>query len=138
MKSINTCFKSIIQAEYHKVYKRLEKYSLVNGQAYLLSIIKDNDGATQNELALMLGVRGSSMSERINKLEALGYIVRITDEENLRRKKIYITQEGKKAAIQANRIIKEFDETMFYGFSKKEIKDFEKYIKRIMINLDIE
>lgn len=138
MKNMSTYFKNITQAEYHNVYRRLEKYNLVNGQANLLTIIKDNNGLTQNELASILNVKGSSMSERINKLEALGYIFRMVDDENLRCKRIYITSEGKKAAIQCNRILNDFDEIMFSGFSKKDKKILEGYLEKIMRNLKIE
>ena len=75
MKSISVYLRNITQAEYHKVDKRLEKYNLVKGQASLLSLIKKNDGATQNELADILNVRYSSMSERLYKLEVMGYIL---------------------------------------------------------------
>ena len=51
MKNISIYLKEITQAEYHRVDKKLEKYNLVKGQATLLSIIKENNGATQNELA---------------------------------------------------------------------------------------
>lgn len=137
MNNFSTYFKNITQAEYHSVYKRLEKYNLVNGQANLLAIIKENNGLTQNELASLLNVKGSSMSERINKLEALGYIFRMVDDENLRCKRIYITTEGKKAAVQCNRILNEFDERMFSGFTKKDKKIFQGYLEKMMENLNI-
>ena len=60
----------IVQRKYHILEKRLEKYELVKGQAELLLLIKDNDGITQNELANIIGIKDSSMSVRINKLES--------------------------------------------------------------------
>ena len=42
MKNIGMYLRNIIQAEYHKVDKRLEKYNLVKGQASLLSLIKNH------------------------------------------------------------------------------------------------
>ncbi|MBQ9279499.1 MAG: MarR family transcriptional regulator [Clostridia bacterium] len=136
MENITAYFRSITQAEYHKVYKRLEKYNLVNGQASLLSIIKENDGLSQNELANILNVKPSSMSERINKLEALGYINRIVDEDNLRMKRIFITTEGKKAAVQCKRILNEFEETLFAGFTKKDKRMLENYLQKMLQNLE--
>lgn len=136
MKSISRYLRDITQAEYHKVERRLEKYNLVNGQANLLSVIKENDGFTQNELASILGVKSSSMSERLNKLENLGYIVRVIDESNLRCKRIYITTEGRKAAVQCNRILNEFENSLYDGFTKKDLKQFEKYLEKIMNNIE--
>lgn len=136
MKNIPMYLKMVTQAEYHKVDKKLEKYSLVKGQAKLLSIIKENDGATQNFLADLLNVRYSSMSERLIKLEALGYITRIIDDDNMKYKRIYITSEGKKAAMQCNRILNEFNESLYKGFSKKDIKQLEIYLERIVKNIE--
>ncbi len=129
-------FKMITQAEYHKVDKKLEKYNLVKGQAKLLSVIKENDGATQNSLADLLNVRYSSMSERLIKLEVLGYITRIIDDDNMKYKRIYITPEGKKAATQCNRILNEFNENMYKGFSKKDVKQLESYLEKIIKNIE--
>ena len=136
MENLSACFRTITQAEYHKVYKKLEKYNLVNGQANLLVIIKENDGLSQNEIANILNVKPSSMSERINKLENLGYIYRAVDEDNLRVKRIYITADGKKAATQCKKILNEFEDTMYSGFTKKDIRAFEEYLERIMSNLE--
>lgn len=135
MKNISTYLKEITQAEYHRVDKRLEKYSLVKGQATLLTKIKELDGATQNELADYFNIKPSSMSERLNKLEALGYISRTIDESNLRLKRVFITPEGKKASIQCSRILNEFDSDVFKGFSKKDLKQFEEYLEKISHNL---
>lgn len=125
MKNIGLYLRNITQAEYHKVDKRLEKYNLVKGQASLLSLIKRNDGATQNELAALLNVRYSSMSERLYKLEALGYIRKAVAEENQKYKRIFITTEGKKAVVQCNKILNEFEESLYKGFTKKEMKQLE-------------
>lgn len=136
MKNISTYLKTITQAEYHKVDKRLEKYNLVKGQATLLSKIKELDGSTQNDLAVAFDVKPSSMSERLNKLELLGYITRTIDEGNLRLKRIYITPEGKKAVIQCNRILNEFEEDIYKGFTKKDLKLLEDYLERIVKNIE--
>ena len=135
MSSVCNKFKAIIQAEYHKVDKKLEKYNLVKGQASLLSVIKQNDGATQTELAEYFGLTNPTMGERINKLEVLGYIIRIVDENNLRCKRVFITPEGKKAAVQCNKILNEFEENLFKGFTKKEKKQLDDCLEKMIKNI---
>ena len=66
----------MLQRKYHILEMRLQKYNLVKGQADLLVVIRENDGLTQNELANILGIKGSSMSARLNKLEQYDYIKR--------------------------------------------------------------
>lgn len=135
MKNISMYLKEITQAEYHRVDKKLEKYNLVKGQATLLSIIRDNNGATQNELAHILNVKYPSMSERLNKLEALGYIEKGIDEDNQRYKRVYITPSGRKAVTQANKMLNEFDEKLYKGFTKKDKKQLEEYLEKMLFNI---
>ena len=135
-REISDYLRIITQASYNKVEEKLEKYGLVKGQAYLLVLIRDNDGCTQKDLAELLGVRYSSISERLNKLENLGYIERNIDESNSKFKRISTTSAGKVAAIQCRRIQNEFEELMYSGFTKKEIKQLGNYLDRICENVE--
>lgn len=133
-KDINDYFREITQNLYLQVEERLSKYGLVKGQAQLLLIIRDNEGCTQKDLANYFNVKYSSMSERLNKLEHLGYIERSHDGDNLKYKRINITAEGKTAAIQCRRILNDIENKLFEGFSEKEITQLEKFLNRVLEN----
>lgn len=135
-KELTEYLRKITQASYSRVEERLEKYGLVKGQAHLLVLIRDNDGCTQKDLAEMLDLKYSSMSERLNKLELLGYIERSVDENNSKYKRIYISSAGKMAAVQCRRIQNEFEEMMYRGFTKKDIKQLESYLDKIVKNVN--
>lgn len=132
---VEEILRRITQRKYRIIEIRLAKYNLVKGQAELLLLIKDNDGMTQNELANILGIKDSSMSVRLNKLEKNGYILREIDDQNLKKKKIYITQSGKTASTQCRRILREIDEQLWNGFTKKEIKEMRKYFDKMQKNM---
>lgn len=134
-KELEEYFREINLAMYGRLEERLSKYELVKGQARLLLLIKDNDGCTQKELANFVGVKYSSMSERLDKLERNGYIERTADEDNMKFKRIFITSAGKTAVIQCRKILKEVDEQMFKGMTKKDKAQFEGYLNKIMKNL---
>ena len=133
-KDINDYFREITQNIYTKVEEKLAKYGLVKGQAQLLLIIRDNEDCTQKDLANYFNVKYSSMSERLNKLEALGYIERIQDGDNLKYKRIVITAEGKTAAVQCRRILKDIDSKLYEGLSAKEVAQFEKILIKMVEN----
>ena len=78
----------------------------------------------------------SSMSERLNKLEILGYITKDIDDTNQRYKRIYITSTGKKAVTQANKTLTEFEEKLYKGFTKKDKKQLETYLEKMLSNLE--
>lgn len=134
-KELEEYFREINLAMYNKLEERLVKYELVKGQARLLLLIKDNDGCTQKELAGFVGVKYSSMSERLDKLERNGYIERVTDEDNMKYKRIYITSAGKTAVVQCRRILKEVDDLVFKGMTKKDKAQLEMYFNKMIKNL---
>lgn len=135
-KELSEYLRKITQASYGRVEEKLEKYGLVKGQAHLLVLIRDNDGCTQKELSEMVGIKYSSMSERVNKLENLGYIERSVDESNSKYKRVFITSAGKMAAVQCRRIQNEFDDIIYKGFTKKDIKQLETYLEKIIDNIE--
>lgn len=135
-KELTEYLRKITQASYSQVELRLAKYGLVKGQAHLLMVIKENNGCTQKELAEQFGVRYSSMCERINKLENMGYVTRSIDENNSKFKRIFITSEGKIAGTQCKRIINEFNSVLYAGFTKKDIKQLEKYMDKLIENIE--
>ena len=134
-RDISEYLRIITQANYSNVEDRLEKYGLVKGQSDLLVLIRDNDGCTQKFLADTLGVKYSSMSERLNKLETLGYIERSVDETNSKFKRIFITSNGKSAAVQCRRIKKDYDKLLYKGLARKDVKQLENYLEKICSNV---
>lgn len=135
-REVNEYFREITQCCYARVESRLQKYGIVKAQAQLLLLIKENDGCTQKDLATLVGIKYSSMSERLDKLEKSNYIERAIDEDNLKYKRIYITKEGKLAAVQCKRILREIDEKLFKGFNRKDKKQFEDYLNRMLENIN--
>ncbi len=134
-KDLMEYFREISQLVYGRIEQRLAKYELVKGQAHLLTLIRDNDGCTQKELSNLLGIKYSSMSERLDKLERSGYIERITSEDNLKFKRVYITKNGKIAVTQCRRILKETNEIMYKGMTKKDKAQFEECLNKILKNM---
>ena len=133
-RGINDYFREITQNFYQEVEKRLSKYGIVKGQAQLLIIIKDNEGCTQKDLANYFNVKYSSMSERINKLENMGYITRVHEDGNFKNNRLYMTKEGKLAANQSRRILNDIENKLFKGFTKKDINTFEQFLVKILEN----
>jgi DNA-binding MarR family transcriptional regulator len=135
-REVNDYFREITQGMYAKTEEKLEKYGLVKGQSQLLHLIKENDGSTQKDLANYFNIKYSSMSQRINKLEALGYIKRVHEDGNFKNNRIYITKEGKLAATQCKRINNDIEKKMYKGISKKDIQIFENVLIKMTDNIN--
>lgn len=64
------------------------------GQGKTLRIIAQNEGIRANELAKILDIRPSSLTQKLDKLEADGNIRRIRDKRDARVVRLYLTKEG--------------------------------------------
>jgi len=67
------------------------------GQGRTLHIIMENNGIRSKELAGLLDLRPSSLTEKLDKLEADGNIRRVRDRHDARVVRLYITKKGKEA-----------------------------------------
>ncbi len=73
------------------------KNGLFWGQPPILYEISEREGCTQVELAESLGVSAPSIAASTKRLEKSGLIRKETDDSNLRRNKIYLTDCGREA-----------------------------------------
>ena len=69
--------------------------SHARAQGKTLRLIEQYDGMRANELAEMLDIRPSSLTQKLDKLEAGGNIRRVRDRRDARVVRIYITEHGR-------------------------------------------
>ncbi len=66
-------------------------------QGKTLRLIERNDGIVANDLALLLDIRPSSLTQKLNMLEQDGNIMRVRDRRDARVVHIHITEQGREA-----------------------------------------
>ncbi len=74
-----------------------DTYGRSNGKT--LRLIEKNDGIVANDLALLLDIRPSSLTHKLNMLEQDGNIRRVRDRRDARIVHIYITDKGREALV---------------------------------------
>lgn len=72
------------------------------GLARPLEILANNDGVTSRELAELLDIRPSSLTELLGKLETEGFVSRSADESDRRVSRVSLTDKGKELAAKLN------------------------------------
>lgn len=77
-----------------------QKNSLSPGQERLLRVLNRHSGKSQKELAEMIRVRPSSLSEVLKKLEEKSLLIKKQDENDRRFNAYFLTSEGKELAEQ--------------------------------------
>ena len=106
------------------------------GHGRLLRLIAEHEGITGKELALMLGIRPSTLTEKLNALEEEGIIVRKRDSKDRRVVHIGLTPEGflalQRREAGANRLQAELDTIM----TAEEQRQFCAQCEKIILAMD--
>lgn len=115
--TMSDVFKGIHQRSYHKA----ENKHIYPGQPRFLSLIKENEGITQKELAEKNCVTPASVTGMLGKLEANHLIYRLPDEADKRILRVYLTPEGREFTEHAESFMQDMIEQIFHDFTDEEL-----------------
>ncbi|MDO5717718.1 MAG: MarR family transcriptional regulator [Tissierellia bacterium] len=101
------------------------------GEIHMIKRIGDQEGIYSSELAELMGVTRAVVHKTINKLEKRGLIYRIVDKEDKKRKKMYLTDKGKKA-YQFHEEYHRENDAEFIKFISSLNSDEEKLIEEFL------
>ncbi len=77
------------------IQHELEAYGIGSGPHFFLHLIQKNPGITQNEVSHRTDIDKATAAKGLAKLEQLGYIERIPDENDRRIRHLHLTEAGK-------------------------------------------
>ncbi len=117
-----------------------EKYKeggidLRSQQAILLNIIAANDGLVQNDLAFFTNRDKTTLTRLINSLETKDLVQRISSKSDKRKKKIFITDEGRKMIDRIRPIIKNAMQDLESGVTEEEKEIVKKVLSKMRNNI---
>lgn len=123
--NLNELFRTLhrLNRQMHRTYHREGhggKGGVYHGQANLLLLILQNDGASQRDLSELLDIRPSSLTEMLTKLEQSNLVERKQDEKDQRVMHIHLTGEGKAMAEKIADSKDEFAESFFSALTEEE------------------
>ena len=90
------------------------------GQPMMLFILSEGAVSTQKELAEMMGLSPSTVTISLKSLERLGYVRKISDPNDMRRKRIEITELGLETAEKCRHVFRVIDRVMYKDFTPEE------------------
>ena len=131
----------VARLEMLTILKRIEKHKICDsvglypGQLPLLEYIIHNDGCTQREIADALKVSPASIATSTKRLQKSGLIQKQTDEENLRKNVLSITEKGTELAKECREIFDVSDKKLFNGFSEEELLSMKNHLDRLLLNI---
>ncbi|QDR83434.1 MarR family winged helix-turn-helix transcriptional regulator [Sporomusa termitida] len=112
------------------------KAGLHRGQIHLLFLISRNDGVIQRDLAEIMDIRPSSLTEMLVKLEQEAFVVRKQDEKDQRIMHIHLTEKGKAAVDGFTEANAKLTSAIFNCLPKAEIEKMLALVQKISDNLE--
>lgn len=118
--------------------KKLKKYNIneINpAQGRILFVLWKNDGISIRQLSEKTLLKKSTLTSMLDRLEDMGYIVRVPSKND--RRKIIIKRTEKDKAFQELylQVSKEMTNLFYNGLTEKEIDQLETWLRKILDNL---
>lgn len=124
----------IYRSHFVRINHRMKELGLSAGQFFVLMVLSEEQGITQDYLAGIFLIDKGSIARAVNVLEQKGIVRRITDESNRRAVRLYLTEAGEKLIPEVVKIDKEWEEAAFSGLSQEERKQAMTLLRRISEN----
>jgi MarR family transcriptional regulator for hemolysin len=102
----------------------------------LVHLEETGGGLTQKELALLVGVDGSSLVRVLDILERDGLIERRRDEHDGRARRLYLTVEGTRRVAEIRQSLTASEEAMLVDMSDSDIVQMLEFCARIDARLN--
>ncbi|MEY8443141.1 MarR family winged helix-turn-helix transcriptional regulator [Lactococcus ileimucosae] len=96
-----------------------ERKPRMGAQGLLVELWK-TDGLTNAEIAELLDIRPSSVTAQVKSLEQRGLVKRVTDENDKRVSRVFLTKEGKQAQVDYKESQDDLSEGIFGHLTKEE------------------
>ena len=118
----------------------LAEYGLKNlGQPMLLAVLRqkpDGIADSQRALAEQLHVTPATVTVSLRSMERDGYVTKIADPNDMRRKRIALTDKGREVLDKLDEVYERIGIAMTDGFTDEERAQVSDYFKRMIENLN--
>ncbi len=103
-------------------------------QSFVLSALWHADGQTCSELADNTGLAANTITALVNNLVKSQLVIRRSSDADRRQTLIFLTQQGRDARQQFNRVLEKVIGIGFANFSDKDYECFQKLLARLSDN----
>jgi DNA-binding MarR family transcriptional regulator len=117
--------------------KKLKEYDIeINpAQGRIMFVLWREDGIPIHELARKTSLGKSTLTSMLDRLEEMGFIIRVPTKQDRRKILIKRTEKDKSFQDLYIRVSQDMTKLYYHGFTNGEIEQFEMYLRRIFNNL---
>jgi DNA-binding MarR family transcriptional regulator len=136
--SLQFLFGSTIRALFKQSGKEFENQglNLSPEQHYLLRILTSQEESIQSDLAEIMQKDKSAIMRHVDQLEKSGYVVRVNDAVDRRKKHIVITEAGTEVLQRCETVIANLMVKNLQGISDDELSTFKKVLSKMKENAE--
>ena len=118
--------------------RKLKEYRVeINpAQGRVMFVLWQDDRISMSELAKRTSLGKSTLTSMLDRLEEMGYVTRVRSKEDRRRVLIQRTAKDESWQEVYVRVSQDMGRLFYSGFSDSEIDEFERYLRRVLDNLD--
>lgn len=122
-----------------RVFERLLQQAdldYFNGaQGRILFVLWQEDALPIVEISKRTGLAKTTLTSMLDRMEGLGLLGRLHDEEDRRQQRIVLTEKARALSDQYNQVSQQMAELFYAGFQDSEILAFESHLQKILENL---
>jgi DNA-binding MarR family transcriptional regulator len=109
--------------------------TISSAQGRILFVLWQEDRIPIGRVAKRTGLRKSTLTAMLDRLEAMGHVERLRDENDRRRVVIARTEKDRAFDERYAEVASEMTDLFYAGFEPGEIAAFESALRRILANL---
>lgn len=113
----------------------IRETGLTLGQPKVLDYLLTHDGAIQREIAEACHIEPATITALLAGMEKKGLIVRQNQPGNRRSLFVYLTQNGKKMAMEVDRAFQCIEKQALTGFDQEEAAALADFLARVNENM---
>jgi len=114
--------------------KSFSKFGIGSGQYVFLIHLYSNDGINQECISSNLNIDKGTTARALKRLEELGYIMRVVDEEDKRAYRVFLTDKAKYIEKEFFEILAEANRVLTKDFTEEEKALAISLLKRMVNN----
>lgn len=118
-----------------KTHGEFSKVGITEGQPKILDFLSMNDGCIQREIANSCNIEPATVTSLLSIMEKAELIYKNQDPKDKRVLKVFLTDKGKMAQKEVERIFNLIDMECFKGFSEEEKTETIKILNRLYENM---
>ena len=118
-----------------KVMYEAQKLGLTAGQPKILEYLLTQEGAEQYKIAKHCEIEPATVGSILNRMEASGLVERRRLGTNRRSLYVYLTEKGRKAALEVEDIFANAEKTALEGIGEKEREKMSEMLMKVYENL---